>query len=194
MKIENKWTHGTTNLVLPTLPANLKGRHGCNLQRMTFDTAIGEEICAVYMEEPDFAAQFGQVVPFNLLAHTGLARTPHGVVAFIVWQIAAHSPQEVLIEQYLNPNNIGAIRLVASAANQSHFKLLVINNQNAEVAAFVDFENVFEFDRLMSAMVLATGHEPEGDFSAASQHVMDTMTVQELLVLSQLDATDPLKV
>jgi hypothetical protein len=194
VKIENKWTHGTTNLVLPTLPANLKGRHGCNLQRMTFDTAIGEEICAVYMEEPDFAAQFGQVVPFNLLAHTGLARTPHGVVAFIVWQIAAHSPQEVLIEQYLNPNNIGAIRLVASAANQSHFKLLVINNQNAEVAAFVDFENVFEFDRLMSAMVLATGHEPEGDFSAASQHVMDTMTVQELLVLSQLDATDPLKV
>jgi hypothetical protein len=116
------------------------------------------------------------------------------VIAFIVWQIAAHSPQEVMIEQYLNPNNIGTIRLVASAANQSHFKLLVINNQTTEVAAFIDFENVFEFDRLVSAMALAIGHEPEGDFAGASQHVMDTMTVQQLVVLSQLDAGDPLKV
>jgi hypothetical protein len=109
-------------------------------------------------------------------------------------RIAAHSPQEVLIEQFLNPNNIGTIRLVASAANQSHFKMLVINNRTAEVAAFVDFENVFEFGRLVSAMALAIGHEPEGDFAAASQHLMDTTTVQQLLVLSQLDATDPLKV
>jgi hypothetical protein len=38
------------------------------------------------------------------------------------------------------------------------------------------------------------GHEPEGDFAAASQHVMKTTSVQQLLVLSQLDANDPLKV
>jgi hypothetical protein len=99
------------------------------LQSITFDRSIGDEICAVYMEESAFADQYSKVHPFNLITHTGLARTPHGVVAFIVWQIAAQSPQEVLIEQFLNPNNIGTIRLVASAANQSYFKLLVINNQ-----------------------------------------------------------------
>jgi hypothetical protein len=160
------------------------------LHRMTFDGSIGEEICAVYMEEPTFADQFSEVRPFNLIAHSGLARTPHGVVAFIVWQIAAHSPQEVLIEQFLNPNHIGTIRLIASAANQSHFKLLVINNRTTEVTAFVDFENVFEFGRLVSTMALAIGHEPEGDFAAASQHLMDTTTLQELLALSRLDATE----
>jgi hypothetical protein len=53
---------------------------------------------------------------------------------------------------------------------------------------------VFEFDRLVSAMALAIGHEPEGDFAAASEHVMDIMTLQQLVVLSQLDTTDPLKV
>ena len=76
---------------------------------------------------------------------------------------------------------------MSSAANQSHFKLLVINNQTAEVAAFIDFENVFRFDRLASAMALAIGHEPEGDFAAASQHVMDTMTIQELLAQPRVD-------
>jgi hypothetical protein len=187
MKKENRWTLGTQHFVLPALPADMKGRHGCKLHRLTFDPSIGEEICAVYMEEPDFVDQFSEVHPFNLFAHTGLVRTPHGVVAFIVWQIAAHSPQEAFIEQYLNPNHIGTIRLVSSAANQSHFKLLVINNQTAEVAAFIDFENVFRFDRLATAMALAIGHEPDGDFAAASQHVMDTMTVQALLAQPRMD-------
>ena len=84
----------------------------------------------------------------------------------------------------MNPNNIGTIRLVASAANQSYFKLLVINNQTTEVTAFVDFQNVFRFDRLVSAMALAIGHESEGDFEAASQHLMDTVTIQQLLARS----------
>ena len=194
MKKENRWPHGTRDFVFPALPANLKGRHGCNLHRMTFDADIGEEICAVYMEEPNFAAQFSKVAPFNLIAHTGLARTPHGLVAFIVWQIAAHSPQEVMVEQYLNPHNIGAIRLVASAANQTHFKLVVINNQNGDVAAFIDFENVFQFDQLVSAMAIAIGHEPEGDFDVATQHVMNKMTIPKLVLLSSLHMSDPMAI
>jgi len=188
MKKKNRWEHGTKDFAFPALPADLKGRHGCYLQRMTFDAAVGEEICAVYMEEPAFVNQYSNVRPFNLVAHTGLVRAPDGVVAFIVWQIAAHSPQEVMVEQYLNPNNIGTIRLVASAANQTHFKFVVINNQTSEVAALVDFENVFEFDVLVSGMALAIGHEPEGDFAAATKHVIDNITVQELLIRSAAQA------
>ncbi len=193
MRKENRWSHGTKNFVLPALPDDLKGRHGCKLYRMTFDASVGEEICAVYMEDPDFADQYGKVVPFNLIVHSGLARTPHGVVAFIVWQIAANSPQEVMVEQYLNPHNIGTIHLVASAANQTHFKLVVINNQNGDVAAFVDFENVFQFDQFVSAMAIAIGHEPEGNFDAATKHVMSNMTIPELLTLSPLQMTDPVQ-
>jgi hypothetical protein len=183
MRIKNRWLLGVQNFGLSGWPQDLIGRHGCKLHRVTFDASIGEEICAIYMAEPDFAEQFGAVFPFNLIVHTGLIRTPHGVVAFIVWQIAASSPQEVLVEQYLNPQNIGTVRLVASAANQTHFKLLVINNQTAEVCAFVDFENVFKFDRLVSEMAIAIGHEPEGDFEAAARHVMKRMTVPELIAL-----------
>lgn len=35
---------------------------------------------------------------------------------------------------------------------------------------------------------LAIGHEPEGDFAAASQHAMNTMTVPNLLALSQVQS------
>jgi hypothetical protein len=56
--------------------------------------------------------------------------TPYGVVAFIIWLITAGSSQEVTIEQYLNPQNIEVLRLIASAANQTHFKLVIMNNQD----------------------------------------------------------------
>jgi hypothetical protein len=106
------------------------------------------------------------------------------VVAFLVWQISANSPQVVMVEQYLKPQNIGTFRLIASAANQTHFKLVVVDNQNGEVAAFIDFENVFRFGELVSTMATAIGHEPEGDFGAATQHVMNNVTVAELLARS----------
>jgi hypothetical protein len=101
-----------------------------------------------------------------------------------VWQIAANSPQEVMVEQYLNPENIGTFRLIASAAYQTHFKLVVVNNQSGEVAAFVDFENVFRFDDLVANMAAAIGYEPEGDFSAATEHVMKNFTIAGLLACS----------
>jgi hypothetical protein len=186
MKKANRWKHGVKHFVLPVLPPEMQGRHGCRLYRMTFDSTVGEEICAVYLEQPDYVGQFSRVLPFELFAHKGLVRTPHGIVAFIVWQIAANSSQEVMVEQYLNPREIGTIQLIASAANQTHFKLLVINNQSGEVAAFIDFENAFEFDWFVSAMAMANGHEPEADFPAAAEHVMNTIGVPELLVRSAM--------
>jgi hypothetical protein len=187
MRKPNKWTLGNRHFVLPSLPDALRGRHGCCLQRGTFDPLAGEEVYALYREEPAYSAQYEKLAPFNLIAHTGLVRTPYGVVAFIIWQIAAGSPQEVMCEQYINPQDIGALRLISSAANQTHFKFIVINNESAEVCAFVDFKNFFSFAELASAMVSAIGHEPVGDFDAATGHVMKTMTVPQLIALSNLD-------
>jgi hypothetical protein len=180
MRKENRWTRGNRHFVLPPLPDEFKGRHGCSLQTATFDRSIGEEVYALYLEKPGYADKFNRIAPFNMLARFGLVRTPYGVVAFIIWLIAAGSHQEVTVEHYLNPQNIDALRLVASAANQTHFKLIIVDNQSSEVRAFIDFENVFKFDQLASRMVTAIGHEPAGDFDAAMEYVMNTWTVQEL--------------
>jgi hypothetical protein len=87
-----------------------------------------------------------------------------------------------MVEQYLNPPQHWNHPTCYFSA-QAHFKLVVINNQTAETAALVDFQNTFEFDRLVSEMALALGHEPEGDFAAALQYVMKKFTVPQLLAL-----------
>jgi hypothetical protein len=181
MRKVNQWCHGDRHFVLPPLPDFLLGVWGCRLQRTTFDPEIGEEVHALYLEKPQYLQQLGGVHPFNMFARTGVVRTPHGIVAFIVWVIAAGSPVEVLVEQYLNPYEISAIHLLSSAANQTHFKLVVANNRTSEVTAFIDFENVFEFDKLVEGMARAIGHEPMGDFGAAMQHVMDNFSIKELM-------------
>ena len=182
---ETRWRHGITRFVLPPLPAGLLGRQGCSLHCATFDSDIGEEVYALYLEEPGYAEQFERVTPFNLIVHTGMVGTPYGAVAFILWNIAAASPQGVMVEQYLNPQNIGALRLLASAANQSHLKLIVANNRTGTVTAMVDYENVFALDEFVSKITVAIGHEPEGDFGAAMQYVMDQFTIQDLIRATQ---------
>jgi hypothetical protein len=183
----NRWTLGERHHVIPPLPEGMRGRWACSLQRTTFDPSIGQEVHAVYTEEPDHAEEYANISSLNLLVFHGVVHTPYGAVAYVIWQIAVGTPQQVAIEQYLNPHNMGALRLVSDASNQTHFKLLVANNQTSEVTAFIDFENVFRFDQLVSAMVVSIGHEPEGDFGAAMSHVMDTMTVDQLIVLSAQD-------
>ena len=142
MRKQNRWIHGHRNFALPSLPDEMKGQTGCRFYRATIDTAVGEEVYLCLMEESQYVGAYARVNPFNVIAHTGFARRPFGVIAYIVWQIAAGSPQEFFTEQYLNPHRIETIQLVSSAANQTHLKLIIIDNQTTEVGAFVDFENV----------------------------------------------------
>jgi hypothetical protein len=48
----------------------------------------------------------------------------------------------------------------------SHGSIDLVLPALSEVAAFVDFENVFEFDQLVSVMAIAIRREPEGDCSS----------------------------
>lgn len=163
----NQWSHGPREFVLAPLPAEHIGRPGPMLMPMTFDAAIGEEVFLLLKEEPAFAQQYGQVAPLTLLATSGLMRTPFGIVPYIVWTVAAGTSAEAQFEHFLNPGEMSTLRLLASAANQTHFKLIVADCVTSEVTAFVDYSNVFALGELAEAIVGTMGHEPNGDFRRA---------------------------
>jgi hypothetical protein len=167
---DNRWQHGMNNFAFPMMPDEMM-KPGCSLHKATFDALIGEEVFAFFREETPHSFEFSELHPITLIAHSGLANTPFGAVAFIVWQIGAGTPLEVMVEQYLNPFEFGALQLVASAANQTHFKLVIIDRESQQVCSMVDFENSFGFDELVTGMALATGHEAKGDFASAVQYV-----------------------
>src|SRR5580704_15775403 len=104
MKKENRWTLGTKNFVLPSLPPDMRGRHGCKLHRMTFDASIGEEICRLHgrtgVRGPiQRSPSLQPVCPYWSRPNAPWGGGVHPMAD------SCQSPQEVLIEQYLNPNH-----------------------------------------------------------------------------------------
>jgi hypothetical protein len=147
----------------------------------TFDPNIGEEVFLLLKEEPGYADTYGQVSPLTLLASSGLTRTPFGIVPYVVWTVAAQSPAETQFEHFLNPTEMSSLRLLAAAASQSHFKMVIVNCVTSEVTAFVDYENVFGLGELAEAIVATMGHEPDGEFQRAVEHVKANVTLNVLL-------------
>lgn len=180
MVMENKWRHGATNFVFP-LPDQLIGRTGCAFHWATFDPDLGEEVFLLFREEPRFVGDYSRG-PITMLAHTGLVGSPHGTVAFVVWQFFKDEHPFVAVEQYLNPHSVGARNLVQSAANQSHFKLLVVNSLDGAVEALIDFENNFDLECLAEAMAESAGSEIEGAFDQAVSFVSKNLRVEDLIL------------
>ena len=83
MRKNNRWTLGARNFVLPDLPEDQKGRHGCRFLSTTFDPAVGEEVFVLFMEEPDFVDQYSPdrpiqpARPIRLGTHAARCRCLH---------------------------------------------------------------------------------------------------------------------
>jgi len=78
------------------------------------------------------------------------------------------------------------LRLISDAANQTHLKLLIVNNQSGEVNAFIEFDNTFGLDALALTVSIVVESKPKGDFSEAVRYALDTRSTSDLVRLSAL--------
>lgn len=143
MSIDNRWRHGSRALAIPPLPSRLRGSAGCLLAEAIFDVETGPEIYLAVLEEPSWCLPLAATRPFEVFCKPGLAQTDSGGVIFLIWRIAAESKNEVVREQFLNPNNINTIRILSAVAQQTHLKALVINSQASEVVDWFESKNNF---------------------------------------------------
>ncbi|MDF1721114.1 MAG: hypothetical protein P1U65_10600 [Minwuia sp.] len=177
---QNRWTRGNRDFRLPTMPDE-QPRHGCGFSRTTFDPDVGEEAYVLFCEDPPHARALAQIRPMTLIAHKGIAATPHGLVAYIVWQIAAGSSQESFVETFLNPFKIDTLQLVSDAANQTHLKFLTIDRSDQSVVSMTDFENIFELDHFLFQMIMHIGYAKPTEFAEATSFIMNTVEIEKLV-------------
>lgn len=173
------------HFVSPPLSKEKLGQRGCSLERGTFEPEVAQEVYLSFREEPGYAEGYDEIQPLKLLATTGMVRTPHGHVPFIVWQIAVGSPQQIAVVQHVNPQNAASLGLLAEAGNQTHFKLLIMNNLTNSVTTFADFENTFKLSEFEEKISRLPADKLVGNFGVASQYLMDNMSVADLLQLAQ---------
>lgn len=179
--MDNRWNHGSRHLHVPPLPEHLQGSAGCLLAEAIFDPDMGNEVYLAVLEEPSWCLPLAATRPFQVFCKSGLAETKNGGIIFLIWRIAAESKNEVVREQFLNPDNIRAIRDLSKLAQQTHLKVLIINARSSEVIDWFEFENDFGFNGLLAGVIEMIGRLPEGDFSEAIEEFKARYTLEDLL-------------
>jgi hypothetical protein len=163
MTRDNRLRSDAVNLAV-RLPAEDLGSVGCRLARVTVDPKVGPEVVLLFTETPEDARYYATAGSVRLLSNTAMVPTPEGTIGAIVWQIGA-----TLIEQYLNPGTAGTRTLLGEAAEQSHLKLVILDNRTSNVVNLVEYPNMFELDGLATAMTAKVDEAPT-DFAKAVQH------------------------
>jgi hypothetical protein len=178
LRIHNDWPDEAFDYRVPQLPSDRIGRTGAFFTEGTFNPAIGEE---VYLVVLDTAFEWAPTDNLQVDLRTGLARTDHGLLAFLVW-IAKDAGQVVAwFEQFLNPFQPEVVRLLSAAGQQDFFKILLLNSMTQEVWDIVQFENSYSFGSLAGAIAQAIGHEPVTDFEKAQAEFRATYPIEDLL-------------
>ena len=183
MRKANKWVRGPVTLNVPPLPPDLIGSTGCRFESAIFDPKIGVEVYLAVLEAPEYARAYSNTRPFNLFCAQGLVRTSHGVVAFIVWTVAANSSRETKMDQFLSAHSSETIALVSALGQQTHLKVLIVDNSTSQVCDWFEFENNFGFDAFCAVMAQSIGHEAVGDFKEAVAELTSIYSTEDLLGL-----------
>ncbi len=183
-RLSNKWTNGKVNFQIPPLPTEYRRASGAFFQSFTFEETVSEETALIIIDDPQFSRELGILNPFELWATPGMARTSLGSIAYIIWVVSSRHGHIVDYEHFLNPFEMGTIRLLSGVAQQTHLKVLIVDSYNSEVVGFVEFENNFDLGKFATVISQVVGTEPVADFAQTQEAVRKEFSLEVLKGLS----------
>ena len=130
-------------------------------------------------EEAGYA--HGYASPMDLNATVGAVNTPSGPLGYIVWKIASGTPQEVMIEHWLNMHEDKTLRMLLEAGGQTHFKLVVYDIETNKLANMIEFENTFGLDSAAKTFAHLARQSEGDDFAAKQGFAMQNFTLADLV-------------
>ena len=181
MKKDNRWIHGKRKFVGPALPKNLKGVTCCLFQEAVFDIKVGKEIYLAILEKSDYSETYGSLKDIKLFCNTGVGRTTHGIIIFIIFSVYNESNHISDYELFLNPHNMKTINMISSLGQQLYLKVVVYNSEQDHLCNLFILENVFGFDELPGNLAQVIDKEDQGNFAKAKEEFINRYTLQDLL-------------
>lgn len=181
--VNNRWGRGATHLVVPPLLSQWIGTSAARLEERTFDEKVGPETVLFLFERPEYLGPIAKAKPFSLVVKNGLARTDHGAIIFLLYQVLAAGKKVCVYESYLNPHQEGAVALLAGWGRQTHLKVILVDSLSSEVEGFFEIENTFDISDLLHAAQMVAASEPDADFDAAQRDFTGEYSVEDLLAM-----------
>jgi len=180
-----KWVHGAVSFEASGLPDELRRFEGVVPMRMTLDPLLGAEVVLVWIDRQPFIGDLAKVAPFNLLVKSGLVKTHHGPLLFIVFYVpnpASRDEPFVAIDCHVDPMQDAHMRLWKELATQSHLHVVFLDNQ-LEVVEVKEFPNIFKVAETLEIVVAECQGLKGGSFDDAKVEFCKRYTLDDLLAM-----------
>jgi hypothetical protein len=147
-RIDNRWTGGIVNLMLPPLAPEDVGARGVRFLDIEFQRGRGAELFLCIFEEAPWARQYGTAKELSAFATTLAVNTDAGPIAIILWRLALGLETLVHHEHYLDPLSKPTLRMLGWIENQSRLKMVMRDNRSGDTEGFWEFDNTFAMGEL----------------------------------------------
>jgi hypothetical protein len=182
--INNKWTHGTVHFVLPPLPPQFRTAEGIVPWRLALDPKVGSEMVLLLLDRTPFVHDLAKINPFDLRLKTGLVRTSHGPLCFLLFYIPDPTrPGSVYlaIDAHMNPLDTEHLVAWRDLARQSHWHLVLVGANDKLVDLF-EFENGFDLGEALDQIDTAcSSMAGGGSFDEAKAEFAASYSIENLL-------------
>ncbi len=179
----NKWLRGTSMFGLMPLPHELGHAEGILPFNMVVDPAVGSETVLLLLDRSPFIDDLAQVRPFDLRLKTGIVRTAHGPLLFLLFYVTDPRQEGAVllaIDAHVNPHEPQHMDAWRELARQSHWHLILVGENDKLVHSF-EFENDFGLDQTLAAVEDLSGTPSRGSFDAAKTEFCATYSIDHLL-------------
>ena len=146
---------------------------------------IGSEMVLLLIDKTPFIYTLAKVKPFDLMLKTGMVKTSHGPLAFLLFYVPkVGTPEDPYFahDYHLNPFDSGMMATWRDLARQSHWHLILVD-ADREVQGVLEFKNVYGLGETLGQMSKAVqGWEP-GDFALAKEEFCGQYSLSDLFAM-----------
>ncbi len=164
--MNNKWRKEKCTFDINPLPEHFTGKEGIIPMNMVMDTSIGTETALLLIDRTPFIYDLKKVRPFVLNLKSGLVRTSHGPLLFLLFHVPDPIRKNVpfvTIDAHVNPLDRQHLMIWKDLAQQSHWHLVLVDSAEKVVDAF-EFENSFGLGETLDAVQTACENMRMGSF------------------------------
>jgi hypothetical protein len=180
--LNNKWPFGKTRFTDIKIPDLHKNFNGIFTLNVSLDNSLGSEVALYIRDETDFIYDVAKVSPFQLFMKSGVVRTDHGPLMFMLFHIPDPRYKNrpfAMYDIHLNPLKKEFLMPFYDLSRQSHWHLFLLNKNNEQVG-FFEFENTYElFEALQTVEEACKGIESI-DFWKAKEEFMNQYSLEDL--------------
>lgn len=185
IRFNNKLTSEKATYHLPPLLPELQRAEGIMPWHLVLDPAVGMETVLLHLDRTPFIYKLAKVRPFDLRLKSGLMRTSHGPLLFLLFYVPdPNRPGTPFssIDAHVNPYDPQHMIFWRNLARQSHWHLILVGEDDTLVDLF-EFENTFGLSQVLDQVDATCKLVRGGNFDAAKAEFCENYTIDDLLLM-----------